>query len=274
MTSSPLHFPTTPSSRSKRHSFGLGLPENHQPYHSSPLASSPSSSPIPAAQARRRSQYKSQTTPASSSARRRSSLKPLPHLFALNVDPRQGSPSVVEEPPQKALLRERFKARCFERAKKAREKAVKGKRWNELSSDGLDDMDCEMDDDEECEEALNDELFGRIMASVNRKSQYSYRVSYADEVGSSIDPDMEDIGQWEQELRGPPIKALATLSVETTPADLEEEELAAYAEEAAFYEDLEAYADDFFDDTDLEALIDTPPNEKEKLSGDADMDTS
>lgn len=40
------------------------------------------------------------------------------------------------------------------------------------------------------------------MASVNRKQQYSYRLSYAEDVGSSFDPDMEDVADWESDLKG------------------------------------------------------------------------
>ncbi len=38
------------------------------------------------------------------------------------------------------------------------------------------------------------------MESSFRKSQHSYRVSYALEVGSSFDPDLEDVSKWEEEL--------------------------------------------------------------------------
>ena len=38
------------------------------------------------------------------------------------------------------------------------------------------------------------------MANATRKERHSYRVSYAQEVGSSIDPDLEDVASWEQEL--------------------------------------------------------------------------
>lgn len=38
------------------------------------------------------------------------------------------------------------------------------------------------------------------MENINRKDRHSYRVSYAQEVGSSFDPDMEDIDRWEEEL--------------------------------------------------------------------------
>ena len=40
------------------------------------------------------------------------------------------------------------------------------------------------------------------MANATRKERHSYRISYAQEVGSSIDPDLEDVATWEQELAG------------------------------------------------------------------------
>jgi len=40
------------------------------------------------------------------------------------------------------------------------------------------------------------------MANSTRKERHSYRVSYAQEVGSSFDPDLEDVATWEQELAG------------------------------------------------------------------------
>ena len=125
------------------------------------------------------------------------------------------------EDPQKAFLREKFKARCFERAVKAREKAIRGKRYaGGSSSDGFDDI---MDDGEEedDDDIMQDEvpfsflrllslvlpylfqLFRRIMANASSKQRHSYRVSYSHEVGSSFDPDLEDINEWERELNGP-----------------------------------------------------------------------
>ena len=57
---------------------------------------------------------------------------------------------------QKLSLRNRFKARCFERAAKAREKAIKGKRYaNQLGSDDFMDYD---DDDEDEEDIMQDEV--------------------------------------------------------------------------------------------------------------------
>lgn len=41
------------------------------------------------------------------------------------------------------------------------------------------------------------------MASARHKQQHKFRLSYQLEVGSSIDPDMEDISRWEHELQGP-----------------------------------------------------------------------
>lgn len=90
---------------------------------------------------------------------------------------------------------------------------------SEYSSDGPDDM-MDFDGSEDEDAILNDEvmfyasfrhitsgldtfqLFGRIMSSVKRKQQHQYRVSYAQEVGSSFDPDFDDVTEWENELRG------------------------------------------------------------------------
>ena len=103
------------------------------------------------------------------------------------------------------------------------------------------------------------------MANASRKEVHSYRISYAQEVGSSIDPDLEDVASWEQELTvtgvynnvfvhlegtspqadfflggrhaGPGLADATTRSPqegeELTPIDLDDEELAAYAEECA-----------------------------------------
>ncbi|KZT28166.1 hypothetical protein NEOLEDRAFT_1109676 [Neolentinus lepideus HHB14362 ss-1] len=240
LPSTPRKVSTTPYSNSWR----------HQPQNSSPLASSPfsqmDSSPVPAAQKRRQS---TQTpvltsymleTPTQSRIRsqhpRRTSLKSMHNTLS------SGKKAPIDVPPESSLLRERFKARCFERARKAKQNAVKRKRYeNEPSSDGF-DLDAEMDcDDEE----VPDELWRRIMVSAERKARHTYRFEYQWEVGSSIDPDMEDVSRLEQELRGQPQEEIA-------PPDLEEEELAAYAEEAALWEDLGELPDDLFDLSDFE----------------------
>jgi hypothetical protein len=112
------------------------------------------------------------------------------------------------------------------------------------------------------------------MANATRKEIHSYRISYAQEVGSSIDPDLEDVASWEQELTGVynnisvhPKGSVYSLQVpklipffpghagsglanattstrppqegELTPIDLDDEELAAYAEERAALADFD-----------------------------------
>ena len=112
------------------------------------------------------------------------------------------------------------------------------------------------------------------MANASRKEVHSYRISYAQEVGSSIDPDLEDIASWEQELTvtgvynnvsvhlkgshllqvpkliffwgvhaGSGLADATTRSLqegeELTPIDLDDEELAAYAEECAALADFD-----------------------------------
>ena len=45
------------------------------------------------------------------------------------------------------------------------------------------------------------------MTNENRRRDYAYRLSYELDVGSSIDPDMEDIAALEEELLNPSISA-------------------------------------------------------------------
>jgi len=83
----------------------------------------------------------------------------------------------------------------------------------------MDYEDLDADEDESDEAVMQDEaclitlilspiihalsqLFRRIMRNAEHRSQHAYRVSYALEVGSSVDPDMEDVAGWENELRG------------------------------------------------------------------------
>ncbi|KAJ8516714.1 hypothetical protein ONZ45_g6007 [Pleurotus djamor] len=101
------------------------------------------------------------------------------------------------------------------------------------------------DDDEEDDEAImEDELFRRIMNHANRKSVHAYRLSYAEDVGSSFDPDMEDVEAWERELRE---------AEENIPDDMTDEEIAAYAEEQAALADLQGL--------DIDAFLDMEPFE-------------
>ncbi|KAI9508243.1 hypothetical protein F5148DRAFT_1284263 [Russula earlei] len=85
------------------------------------------------------------------------------------------------------------------------------------------------------------QLFHRIVASAKRKQHYSYRLSFQDEVGSSLDPDMEDITEWERFLsEGGP---LPPGEPDPPLSEFDEEEiaeLAAQAEEAELWGDLDA----------------------------------
>ncbi|KAF8799556.1 hypothetical protein BYT27DRAFT_7236304 [Phlegmacium glaucopus] len=233
-SSSPAYeCPSTP--------LALRNPLTYKPLNPSPLARSPDrskSSPVVAAQARRRSQYKAlaPNTPAPTrifSNPRRSSGR----LFSDGNN--LASPAGPD--PQKVFLRDRFKARCFERAAKARAKAFKERRYSNQSSS--DDCYMDYDEEEDDEDIMQDELFRRIMANATRKEHHSYRISYAQEVGSSFDPDLEDVATWEQELTvsdsaSPPRASTSTTKQprpeeELTPVDLDDEELEAYAEECA-----------------------------------------
>ncbi|KAF8908525.1 hypothetical protein CPB84DRAFT_1843423 [Gymnopilus junonius] len=254
--SSPLHLPRTPS---------VSRPFQYRPLNSSPLADSPVKSS--SLSARRKAQYKAlaPTTPffsrSSSSSRRTVSM-----------------PSCsVEADSQKAFLRDRLKARCIERAVKAREKAIHGKRSLSLNRPSSDDYQMEEDEEEDDEDIMQDELFRRIMADATRKQKHAYRVSYALDVGSSFDPDLEDISSWEHELEDPsPMESMAILSTSATsindiqvsehdiltPVDLDDEELEEYAEEyarrAAFADFENIPEDELFAWSDGEELGVTP----------------
>lgn len=129
-SSSPIHYPSSPSPVYRN--------VTHQPLNSSPLAS-----PVALAQNRRRLSYKS-CIPSS----------PTPSRVFTSRSVSSGSTNAVDD-PQKTFLRERFKARCFERAVKAREAAVRKRRWSEseASSDGF-DIDCQDDDMEDDDDTV------------------------------------------------------------------------------------------------------------------------
>lgn len=132
-------------------------------------------------------------------------------------------------------------------------------------------MDC--DEDEDDESVMQDELFRRIIANTTHKRNHSYRLSYSFDVGSSFDPDMEDVDRWESELQEMPND-----SYSVTPEDLEQEEIEAYAAEYANFQELSDMGvsiDDFSAWSDIE---DTPvpslQDKSGKSSEDQDMDMS
>ncbi|TDL24514.1 hypothetical protein BD410DRAFT_786025 [Rickenella mellea] len=236
MTSSPfLPSPVTPA-RPRFNAY------SSYPLKSSPLAGNASSSPLtpsPIAeiQARRRSQYKAQSSSSNHRPKPNSSgerPRPIAGLFA------QRDINIADS-MQKDFLRERFKTRCVERARKAREKTVREKRrWDsDGSSDGFDidmDLECEPDDDAD---DMDDELLRRIIANERRKDEHALRLSYELDVGSSIDPSMEEAATWEAELKAanasqPPKNLGGDIDQANLPPsdlDIDDEELAAWYEE-------------------------------------------
>jgi hypothetical protein len=289
--------PCTPSSSSP-----------YRPHTSSPLSESFSPPPSTSAarlQSRRLAQYKSITTPT----RRVSSVYSSRPRNAIADDVNFGvrlfcpmSAPGDAEIPRSALLRDRLRLRCARRAQQAREKRVeRERRRNGLSSDG-EDMSMDSDDENDEDTVLNDEvrvitilckayylnrlpfqLFRRIIASTSHKHQYSYRLSFQNEVGSSLDPDMEETAEWERILRGtgnrdclgPPLQLtyiaddvpLMADELDLPPSDFDEEdlaELAAQAEEAELWAHLEA--DEHTSFSDIEGIA---PNSQ--ISADDDV---
>jgi len=142
--------------------------------------------------------------------------------------------------PHASLLRGRLKERCARRAQQARTKRVEMERRKSALSSDCEDVDMDSDEENDEDMALNDELFRRIIASASQKHRYSYRLSFQNEVGSSIDPDLEDIASWERSLQGE--GSPVVYESDLPPSEFDEEEIAeraAQAEEAELWADLE-----------------------------------
>ncbi|KAL1674471.1 hypothetical protein EV122DRAFT_282047 [Schizophyllum commune] len=233
MTTSTAHvaIPTTPPSSSR---LMQSRRPPYQPLNSSPLANSAELPSFGHCSERRRSQYKATgpTTPSNSRT-------PLPPSASgggsVFLSGGSGSRKLFvnsspSEDPQKAFLRDRFKAKCLERAAQARRRSINKRRYasSEPSSDGFDlDMDMDDDEDEEDEEIMNDEFFRRVVAFDNCKDKRSFDRWYAREFGTDDPHAMERWAEEEAEA------AANAAEEELTPEDLEQAELEAYAEELA-----------------------------------------
>lgn len=256
--------PRTPSSSSP-----------YRPHTSSPLSESFSPSPSTSAaaklQSRRLAQYKSITTPTTrrvSSAYRYSRSKHPAVTDGPNFDVRH-FPSVAAGTSTGDVennFRDRLRQRCAHRAQRAHTKRVERERRRRgLSSSDGEEMDVESDDEENEEEfGLNDELFRRIMDSAKYKQRYSYRLSFQNDVGSSIDPDMEDVAEWERNLQDGP---LSREEPYLPPSEFDEEEI---AERAAEAEEADLWAD--FDDCDTVFGFSDTNDVDLKLHADEDVD--
>jgi len=136
-----------------------------------------------------------------------------------------------EDEPAKILWRERLEQRCRNRVAKERRHA----RERGRGLDGAGDEDME----EEGRDFEDDELIRRAVISEARRLERIQELAYARDVGSSIDPDMEDVDALEREIVGaaqeedqevsPPLSALD--DIEADPAELYEAYLADIAEQ-------------------------------------------
>lgn len=125
--------------------------------------------------------------------------------------------------------------------------------YSDRSSDGFEMEDEDEDEEENDDDIMSDELFRRIMDQMDRKIGHIYQLSYAQEVGSSFDPDMEDIEEWERETLDP------------SPVDWDDEELEAYAEECARQAALDDLADipeeELFNLHDIDDILSEPSDQ-------------
>ncbi|KAK0506788.1 hypothetical protein EDD18DRAFT_1098030 [Armillaria luteobubalina] len=123
----------------------------------------------------------------------------------------------MSEQLQKEFLRQCFQTHCFQ---------------------------CAIKEETE-DEVLDDEFHLRRVEHANHQTQHTYKLSYADEVGSSLDPDMEDL---ESESQSLPKRE------ELTPKKHEIMELQAYTDECeqqAALADFEDILKGFWDNSDL-----------------------
>lgn len=151
-----FNTPSTPTS--------ARTPLQHRPLNSSPLAAP--SLKMSSSQ-RRRSQYKAQIPSTPSSAGK---------FLSTRLSSAGNTP---DDDPQKAFLRGRFKARCLERAVKARENAIRGRRAGTLSEPSSDDYPMDDDDEEDDDDIMQDEV--RDLYSVFRRPLTFHSTSFFDE---------------------------------------------------------------------------------------------
>jgi len=110
------------------------------------------------------------------------------------------------------------------------------------------------------------QLFRRIIRNEKRKNDHAFRLSYELDFGSSIDPNMMDVTEWEAELE----------ETETPPPpedlDYDDEELAALCEEYERHQEETEPWDDMFDDDDIlnvniEEPFDTQLQQRNEVEG-------
>jgi len=134
-----------------------------------------------------------------------------------------------EDEPAKMLWRERLEQRCRDRVAENRRKSRERGRGLDVAADE------EMEEDGG--DYMDDELIRRAVVSDARRIQRMQEIAYARDVGSSIDPDMEDVDALEREAIGeeqdvelepsPPLSALDDNDLD--PAELYEAYLAELA---------------------------------------------
>ncbi|KAG8983353.1 hypothetical protein FRB90_006097 [Tulasnella sp. 427] len=108
-------------------------------------------------------------------------------------------------------------AKCAARVTKDREKAQEKERRKYASSSseaGSSDVEMSEDDEDEDEnrDEADDSLYQRLMADQRRRERHTQMFLFERQVGSSFDPDIEDLAEWEDNDELP----------EAVPEDLED----------------------------------------------------
>ncbi|KAG8919834.1 hypothetical protein FRC01_001074 [Tulasnella sp. 417] len=119
------------------------------------------------------------------------------------------------EPPVNGFLRDKIIAKCAARVTKDREKAKEKERQKYASSSseaGSSDVEMSSDgeDEDDTKDEVDDALYMRLMADQNRRERHNQMYLFERQVGSSFDPDIEDLAEWEEE-EPPQVEALDDL---------------------------------------------------------------
>ena len=111
------------------------------------------------------------------------------------------------------------------------------------------------------------------MQNAKRKIYHSYRLSYAHGVGSSFDPDLEDVGGYENELRGTtsdvPAKPLPLLT--QIAIDIQSEVIS-HVKPQDLEQEIEAYAEEYVPLGDFEVLLSPFVRVDNRTSGSRQLD--
>ncbi|KIO31926.1 hypothetical protein M407DRAFT_122155 [Tulasnella calospora MUT 4182] len=174
-----------------------GSPHSLSQHSSSPCAPSSPLNPYTARKGRSSRSSLSSSGSATLPSNRKAQYKARRPAYSLAPAP---------EPPVNGFLRDKIMAKCAERVAKDREKAKKREKRKYASSSseaGSSDVEMSSDgeDEDDAKDEVDDSLYLRLMADQNRRDRHNQMYLFERQVGSSFDPDIEDLAEWEEDER-------------------------------------------------------------------------